>query len=52
MEHLAFARWCESAVSGIRFQPDRAKVYDELYAHLEDSFEALTEDSVLIQHRK
>lgn len=43
MEHLSFARWCETAVSGIRFQLDRAKVYDELYAHLEDSFEALTE---------
>ena len=43
MEHLSFARWCETAVSGIRFKPDRARVYDELYAHLLDSFDALTE---------
>ena len=43
MEHLAFARWCEVAVRGIRYKPDRAKVYDELYAHLEDRFDALSE---------
>ena len=43
MEHLSFARWCETAVSGIRFKPDRAKVYDELYAHLEDRCSALTD---------
>jgi len=46
MEHLAFARWCETAVSGIRFKPDRAKVYGELYAHLEDSFDALAESGL------
>ena len=47
MEHLSFAYWCETAVSGIRFKPDRAKVYDELYAHLEDRFDAMTEAGVM-----
>ena len=29
-------RWLDTAVSGIRFQPDRAAVRAELEAHMED----------------
>ena len=46
MNTTDFARWCESAVSGIRFKPDRAQVYDELYAHLEDRCAAMTDAGV------
>ena len=46
MEHLAFARWCETAVADIRFKPDQKRVYEELYAHLVDRFDALAESGV------
>lgn len=46
MDTPEFDRWCETAVSGIRFKPDRAKVYDELYAHLEDRCAAMTDAGV------
>ena len=46
MDTTEFDRWCESAVSGIRFKPDRAQVYDELYAHLEDRRAAMTDAGV------
>ena len=35
-ENMALLRWLETAVSGIRFKPDREAVRAELYAHLED----------------
>ena len=35
-ENMALLRWLETAVSGIRFKPDRLAVQAELYAHLED----------------
>lgn len=35
-ENMALLRWLETAVSGIRFRPDRLAVREELYAHLED----------------
>ena len=35
-ENMALLRWLETAVSGIRFKPDRLAVRAELYAHLED----------------
>ena len=35
-----FDRWCRAAVDQIRYGPDRKDVYDELYAHLEDRYEA------------
>ena len=41
-----FERWCESAVSGIRYKPDRRKVYAELYAHMEDRCAAMTDAGV------
>ena len=46
MSDLAFKHWCETAVEGIRWKPDRARVYDELYAHLEDRRAAMTEAGV------
>ena len=38
---LRFESWCENAVSGIRDKQDRARVYGELYAHMEDQYEEL-----------
>ena len=35
-ENMALLRWLETAVSGIRFKPDRLAVRAELYGHLED----------------
>ena len=46
MNTTDFERWCETAVSGIRFKPDRAQVYAELYAHLVDRCAAMTEAGV------
>lgn len=40
MNNADFARWCRTAVAGIRYRPDREMVYEELYAHLEDRYEA------------
>lgn len=36
-----FDEWCESAVTQIRYKPDRKAVFDELKAHLEDHYDAL-----------
>lgn len=41
MRHYKFEDWCHNAVSGIGFPPDRDKVYRELYAHMEDRYDAL-----------
>ena len=41
MRHYRFEDWCNNAVSGIGFPPDREKVYRELYAHMEDRYDAL-----------
>ena len=41
-----FKVWCEKAVSGIRFPPDRGTVYRELMAHLEDHCDALVEQGL------
>jgi len=46
MNPSGFERWCASAVSGIRYKPDRRKVYAELYAHLEDRCAAMTDAGV------
>ena len=35
-----FDWWCKTAVDQIRYGPDRQAVYDELYAHLEDRYDA------------
>ena len=35
-ENMALLIWLETAVSGIRFKPDRLAVRGELYGHLED----------------
>ena len=35
-----FDWWCKTAVDQIRYGPDRKAVYDELYAHLEDRYDA------------
>lgn len=35
-----FDWWCKTAVDQIRYGPDRKAVYEELYAHLEDRYEA------------
>ena len=43
MESIRFRRWCSAAVSGIRYKPDRERVYAELYGHMEDRYDALTE---------
>lgn len=46
MDTKEFDRWCASAVSGIRYKPDRGKVYAELYAHLSDRCAAMTDAGV------
>ena len=46
MSRPEFDLWCESAVSGIRYKPDRSKVYDELRAHLEDRCAAMQDAGV------
>lgn len=38
-----FKVWCEKAVSGIIFPPDRQKVFDELMDHVNDHYDALVE---------
>lgn len=35
-----FDWWCRTAVDKIRYGPDKQAVYEELYAHLEDRYEA------------
>ena len=40
-EKHGFLRWCSTAVSGIRFTPDREAVFGELMDHLNDHFEDL-----------
>ena len=46
MDTLEFMRWCAIAVAGIKYKPDRNRVYDELYAHLEDRCAAMTEATI------
>ena len=46
MNTLEFTRWCAAAVEDIKYKPDRNRVYDELYAHLEDRCAAMTEAGV------
>ena len=41
-----FKCWCEKAVSGIQFPPDRRKVYGELMAHMEDHYDELVKQGV------
>ena len=43
MDTYKFRRWCDKAVSGILFPPDREKVYRELMAHMEDHCDYLLE---------
>lgn len=43
MSTFEFRRWCDRAVSGIVFPPDRQKVYRELMNHLEDHYDTLRE---------
>lgn len=38
----SFDWWCKTAVSRIRYGPDHDAVYKELYAHLEDHYDAAT----------
>lgn len=38
-----FDWWCQTAVDQIRYWPDRDAVYAELYAHLEDLYDAGTD---------
>lgn len=38
-----FDWWCKTAVDQIRYWPDRDAVYQELYAHLEDRYDAATD---------
>lgn len=38
-----FDWWCKTAVDQIRYWPDRDAVYAELYAHLEDRYDAATD---------
>ena len=42
MDRIRFRRRCSLAVAGIRFKPDRQRVFDELYGHMEDRYEDLT----------
>ena len=46
MDRLEFLRWCAAATADIRYRPDRERVGDELYAHLEDRCAAMTEAGV------
>lgn len=39
----SFDWWCKTAVSQIRYVPDYEAVYQELYAHLEDLYDAATD---------
>ena len=41
-----FRVWCENAVSGIRFAPDRKVVYGELLDHLYDHYDDLVSQGV------
>ena len=46
MANYNFKVWCEKAVAGIRFPPDRQQVYDELMDHITDHYEALVEQGI------
>ena len=46
METYEFRRWCDKAVSGILFPPDRETVYRELMNHIEDHFDYLVEQGI------
>lgn len=36
-------RWCREATAGIRYRPDRERVYEELLHHLEERYESFVE---------
>ena len=46
MDKLEFMRWCAAATADIKYKPDRERVSEELYAHLEDRCAAMTEAGV------
>ena len=46
MDKLEFLRWCAAATADIKYKPDRERVSDELYAHLEDRCAAMTDAGV------
>ena len=46
MDTTEFMRWCAAATDGIKYKPDRDRVYDELYAHLADRCAVLTDAGV------
>lgn len=46
MRYYRFKVWCEQAVSGIIFPPDRKKVSTELYLHMEDHYDDLIEQGI------
>lgn len=43
MEKKQFISWCQRAAKDIRYKPDREAVTQELYQHLEDRYDALTD---------
>ena len=46
MDKLEFMRWYAAATADIKYKPDRERVSEELYAHLEDRCAAMTEAGV------
>lgn len=40
MNSKNFFDWCRTAVSGIKYRPDRDAVHKELYAHMEDRYDS------------
>lgn len=46
MRYYRFKAWCDQAVSGIVFPPDRKKVSAELYLHMEDHYDDLIEQGI------
>lgn len=47
MDSNRFTAWCDTAVSFIKYQPDRLRVREELLAHMEDKFDALSATGML-----
>lgn len=46
MENSKLKNWCETAVSRIRYRPDRKEVEAELMAHMEDKRDALRQNGI------
>ncbi|MBQ7801119.1 MAG: hypothetical protein IJ375_02205 [Oscillospiraceae bacterium] len=46
MGKYKFKYWCSDAVSGIVFPPDREKVCEELYQHMEDHYQDLLDQGM------